>query len=119
MKREISLRKWLKRYWMGVLLAVLVMYLLSQFFVLMKLTERSERNLCNSISIVEQGVEDSLLIVDSFIYESLYSGSTQSTSHLYRELLDEQDLIGVTNARLSVLKSLQSLVTWSDMIDSI
>ncbi|MCF0129573.1 MAG: histidine kinase, partial [Pseudobutyrivibrio sp.] len=29
------------------------------------------------------------------------------------------DLIGVTNARLSVLKSLKSLVTWSDMIDSI
>lgn len=119
MKKEITLQNWLRGYWIGIFLFLMIVYFLSQSYMLMMLTARAEEGIRKSIYIAEKGIEDSLEIVDSFIYESLYSGTTQSTSQLYHSLKDETDPVELLSARDSVTTSLQSLVSWSDMIDFI
>lgn len=118
-KKEISLQKWLRKYWLGMFLFLVVLYFLLQYYMLLALTERTEESVQKSIYIAENGIEDSLQIVDSFIYESLYSGTTQSTSQLYNSLKNETDSVTLLSARNTVINSLMSIVTWSDMIDFI
>ncbi|WP_169823682.1 sensor histidine kinase [Anaerobium acetethylicum] len=117
MKKEISLRNLLRKYWIGMFLFLVVVYFLLQSYMLLALTERTEESVQKSIFIAENGIEDSLQIVDSFIYESLYSGTTQSTSQLYNSLKNETDPVMLSVARNAVLTSLMSIVSWSDMID--
>lgn len=119
LKKEISLQKWLRKYWIGMLIFLAVVYFLLQYYMFQALTERTEESVQKSIFIAEKGIEDSLQIVDSFIYESLYSGTTQSSSQLYNSLKNETDLIALVTTRNAVINSLMSIVTWSDMIDFI
>lgn len=119
MKKKTSLRKWLRTYWIGMFAFLSVVYFLSQSFLLMTLTDGAEENIQKSIRIADSGIDNSLVIVDSFIYESLYSGTTQSASQLYYALKNEQDPVTLANIRTTVTTSLQSIVTWSDMIDFI
>ena len=118
-KKEISLQNWLRRYWIGMLAFLILIYFLVQSYMIRMLTERAEESVKKSISIASKGIEDSLEIVDSFIYESLYNGTTQSTSQLYRSLRDETDPVTLLMIRNTVVTSLLSIVTWSDMIDFI
>lgn len=119
MKKEISLKKMLRKYWIGMFVFLVVIYFLLQAYMLLVLTERTEESVRKSIFIAENRIEDTLLIVDSFIYESLYSGTTQSTSQLYNALKNETDPVELLNARNAVNNSLISIVSWSDMIDFI
>lgn len=119
MKKEISLQKWLRRYWIGMLAFLIVVYFILQTYMLLYLTGRTEESVQKSILIVENNIEDSLEIIDSFIYEALYNGTTQSTTQLYNALRYETDPIVLSEAKRSVVASLMSIVTWSDMIDFI
>lgn len=116
-KKEISLRNWLWRYLIAMSLLLAVLYAFTQSFLATMLTERAEESIRKSIFIAEEGIENSLEIVDSFVYESLYSGSAQSASQLYLLLRYETDPITLAMARNTVVSSLKSIVTWSDMID--
>lgn len=118
-KKEISLQKWLQRYWFGMCMFLVVVYFLAQVYMFMMFTNRAEDNIQKSISIASIGIEDSLDVVDGFIYEALYSGTTQSTSQLYNTLKNESDQVVLAAAKSSVVSSLQSITTWSDMIDFI
>ncbi len=119
MKKEISLNKMLRKYWIGMFVFLVMAYFLLQSYMLLLLTERTEESVRKSIFIAENRIEDTLVIVDSFIYESLYSGTTQSTSQLYNSLKNETDSVELLNARNAVNNSLMSIVSWSDMIDFI
>lgn len=119
MKRDISLKKWLIRYWLGISAILVVVYFIAQSYTLMLLTNRAEESIQKSISIASNGIEDSLEIVDSFIFEALYSSTTQSTSQLYNALENETEPVALAEVRSTVVSSLRSIVTWSDMIDFI
>ena len=90
-KKEVSLQRCLRRYWIGMFLFLTIVYLLLQSYMVKMLTEQAEGNVQKSIYIASNGIEESLEIVDSFIYEALYSGTTQSTSQLYHSLQNETD----------------------------
>lgn len=96
-----------------------VIYFLAQSYLLMMLTNSTEENVQRSIYIAEKGIEDSLKIVDSFIYEALYSGTSQTASQLYNSLRYETDPVELSTVRNTVVNSLKSIVTWSEMIDFI
>lgn len=119
MKKEISLQKWLWKYWIGMFAFSIIVYYFAQSYLLMILTENTEESVRKSIYIAENGIEDSLQIVDSFIFESLYSSTTQSSSQLYYSLKNETDRIELLTTRNTVVSSLMSIVSWSDMIDFI
>lgn len=118
-RKDISLHIWLRGYWIAMGLIMIMVYFLGQSQLLRLLTDNTEKSIGKSISIASNGIEDSLEIVDSFIYEALYSGSTQSTSQLYNSLKYETDMGKLSVIRQNVVGSLQSIVTWSDMIDFI
>lgn len=118
-KKEISLQKWLRRYWIGMFLFLVIVYFLSQAYLFAIFTKRAEENIQNSIAIASIGIENSLEVVDGFIYEALYSDTTQSTSQLYKALKNETDLVTLSSAKSSVISSLKSITTWSDMIEFI
>jgi sensor histidine kinase YesM len=118
-KKEISLKRMLRQYWIGMFTLLVVVYFLLQTYMIRMLTYRTEENVQNSIFIAENGIEDSLQIVDSFIYEALYSGTTQSSSQLYNALKNETDIVELTTTRNIVITSLMNIVSWSDMIDFI
>lgn len=118
-KKEISLLKWLQRYWSGVFLVLLLIYFPMQAVLMTMLESRLEENVHTSIGIAESGIETNLGIIDSFLYESLYSNTTQSTSQLYHDIRYEKDPLSLNSARLTVQNSLRSIVSWSDMIDFI
>lgn len=118
-RKNISLLKWLQRYWNILFLILLAIYFPLQSAVMSMLEQRKEDSVHYSIEIAENGIENSLTLVDSFLYESLYSSSTQSTSQLYRAIRYETDPLNLNSARRTVQISLQSLVSWSDMIDFI
>lgn len=119
MKKKRSLQRWLRRYWLGMFSFLVVVYFLLQSSIHLVLTERTEESVQKGIFIAVNGINDSLEIVDSFIYESLYSGTTQSSSQLYYSLKNETDPIKLYTAESSVVNSLVSIVTWADMIDFI
>ena len=118
-RKEISLQKWLQGYWIGMFLFLVAVYFLAQAYLFFAFTNRVEENIQKSVSIASIGIEDSLDVVDGFIYEALYSGTTQSTSQLYNALKNESDPVALLAARSSVVASLKSITTWSDMIDFI
>lgn len=118
-KKKRSLQRWLRRYWLGMFSFLVVVYFLLQSSIHLVLTERTEESVQKGIFIAVNGINDSLEIVDSFIYESLYSGTTQSSSQLYYSLKNETDPIKLYTAESSVVNSLVSIVTWADMIDFI
>ncbi len=118
-RNEISLKSWFGRYWIGFFLFLLVVYLIAQSYMLKMLTDTVEDRIQNGIYIAENGIEDSLEIVDSFIFESLYSGATQKATLLYSSLRNETDPVELSSVRNTVVSSMQSIVTWSDMIDFI
>lgn len=118
-RREISLLRWLQRYWTGIFLILIAVYFPLQSAVIAMLEQRQEEHVHRCIEIAENGIETSLEIVDSFLYESLYNTTTQSTSQLYRAMRYEEDPLSLQSARGTVLKSLQSIVSFSDMIDYI
>jgi two-component system sensor histidine kinase YesM len=109
----------LRKYLVGMFSILLIVYFILQFFMLRMLTNSTEESVQKSIFIAENGIEDSLQIVDSFIIESLYSGTTQSSSQLYSALKNETDTVALLTARDTVTNSLMNIVSWSDMIDFI
>lgn len=119
MKERIPLRSWLRRYWISMFLFLTVLYSVFQFYLVDSLTDRAEKNIQKNISIAENGIEDSLEIVDDFIYESLSDGSVTTASQLYYLLQNETDPLERSMAEKSVIASLQSIVSWSEMIDFI
>jgi len=116
---EISLLKWLQRYWIGIFLSLIAIYFPLQSAVMSMLEQRTEENVHRCIEIAESGIETSLGIVDSFLNESLYNSTTQSTSQLYHAIRYEEDPLALHAARRTVLNSLQSITSFSDMIDFI
>ena len=116
---NISLKKWFERYWIGLFIFLFLIYLIAQSYMLRVLTGTVEDRIQNGIYIAENGIEDSLEIVDSFIFESLYSGATQKATLLYSALRNETDPVELSSVRNTVVSSMQSIITWSDMIDFI
>ncbi len=95
------------------------MFLILHTILVSNLSHRTENGIRNGITISAIGIEDSLQMVDGFVNEALYSDSTQSTSQLYYSLKHEKNPLSLLSARSAVLKSLQSIRTWSPMIDYI
>ncbi len=117
MKKELSLQSLIRYYWLGMLLIFAVVYGIAWSYMLRMLTERAEESVQKSVRIVQSDLEDSLEIVDSFLYESLYSGAKQAPRKLYDSLRNETDPVMLLETQNTVLASLQSIVSWSDMID--
>ncbi len=117
MKREISLQSWIRYYWVGMLMLLAVIYAFTSSWMLRMLTQRAEETIRKSVRIVQEDIEDALEISDSFIYESLYNGTERTVTQLYYSLGSETNPIRLLEAQHTVLASLGSIVSWSDMID--
>ena len=118
-RKEISLQGWLRHYWIGVTAVLVVICLTAQSYILTTLTRRTEETIQKTVRIVQEDIESSLDGVDSFLYESLYSGNQQTAPRLFRSLRLETDPIALGEVRSSVLTSLRSVISWSDMVDFI
>ncbi|SFQ06140.1 Histidine kinase-, DNA gyrase B-, and HSP90-like ATPase [Butyrivibrio proteoclasticus] len=117
--KKTALQKWLRRYWVLTALFFVVLFLFLHITLVRSVTTRTEKNIRKSIAVSAEGIEKSLQMVDGFVNEGLYSNTTQQASHLYYELRSESNPVSLMSARTSVLSSLQSIVTWSPMIDYI
>ena len=117
MKKELSLQSLIRFYWLGMLFVFAVVYGVSWSYMLRMLTARAEESIQKSVRIVQSDIEDSLEIVDSFLYESLYSGAKQAPRKLYDSLRNETDPVMLLETQNTVLASAQSVVSWSGMID--
>ena len=110
---------WLRRYWTGVTAVLVVICLAAQSYILMTLTQRTEETIQKTVHIVQEDIESSLDGVDSFLYESLYSGNQQTVSQLFRSLRTETDPISLGMTKKWILTSLGNVISWSDMVDFI
>ncbi len=117
MKKELSLQSLIRFYWLGMLLVFAAVYGVAWSYMLRMLTARAEESIQKSVRIVQSDIEDSLEIVDSFLYESLYSGAKQAPRKLYDSLRNETDPVKLLETQNTVLASAQSVVSWSGMID--
>ena len=106
MKKELSLQSLIRYYWLGMLLIFAVVYGIAWSYMLRMLTERAEESVQKSVRIVQSDLEDSLEIVDSFLYESLYSGAKQAPRKLYDSLRNETDPVMLLETQNTVLASL-------------
>ncbi len=117
--KKTSLQKWLRKYWIFTTILLIAVFLLLHTIQVSNIKKRTENSIRNGITIAAIGIEDSLQMVDGFVNEAMYSDSTQSTTQLYYSLKNEEDPLSLLSARSTVLKSLQSIRTWSAMIDYI
>ena len=117
--KKTSLQKWLRKYWIFTSVLFVAVFLFLHTILVRNISMRTENSIRSSITIAAIGIEDSLLMVDGFVNEAMYSDSTQSTTQLYYSLKNEKDPLSLLSARTTVLKSLQSIRTWSSMIDYI
>lgn len=118
-KKEITLRNWLRRYLISMFVLLVVLFAFAQSRLVSMLTQRAEQSIQKSIFIAESGIEEYLESVDGIIYESLYGGTSKNAVNQYRVLKDETDMLLLSEARQNVLASLNSIVSWSDLIDFI
>lgn len=118
-KNEITLRNWLRRYLISMFVLLVVLFAFAQSRLVSMLTQRAEQSIQKSIFIAESGIEEYLESVDGIIYESLYGGTSKNAVNQYRVLKDETDMLLLSEARQNVLASLNSIVSWSDLIDFI
>ena len=119
MKKSASLRVWLNRYWIGVILFCVVVYGLLQPAFLARLTEKVEKNLQQNVKTAQNYIDDSLGMVDNFIYEAFSNSmSTPYVQPLYQMKYGD-DALDILAAERTITILLQNLVTWSDMVDGI
>ena len=116
-KQEMTLFRWLRRYWLIMFACLIAVYFPLQSVMMGMLEKRKEESIRNAIEIAENGIETSLEIVDSFLYESLYNGNTQTSSQLYNTLHEEKNPLQLGIAKTTLINYLKSVVSWSDMID--
>ena len=119
MRKEISLQGWLQRYWIGVTAVLAVICLAAQSYILTTLTQRTEQTIQKTVRIVQEDIESSLDGVDSFLYESLYSGDQQTAPQMFRSLRSETNPIALGMTKKTVLSSLRNVISWSGMVDFI
>lgn len=110
---------WLRHYWIGVTAVLVVICLAAQSYILTTLTQRTEETIQKTVHIVQEDIESSLDSVDSFLYESLYSGDQHTVSQLFRSLRSETDPIALGVTKKMILTSLNNVIIWSDMVDFI
>lgn len=116
MKKRISLGAWLRRYWIGILIFCIIVHFFSQFLFLKRMTDKVEKNLQSSITIAESYFEDSLQMVDNFIYDA-YSNSTAMPDSNPFYLLGHGNSFEMTMAKSAITAMLKNLDAWSDMVD--
>lgn len=119
MKKSISIQAWLRRYWLCLLLFCMIIYFLSQAFFLKSLTGKIEKNLQKSITIAQNYIEESLAIVDNFIYEAFSNSAALPGAQPFELLNHGSDALDISMAKTSITNMLQSLTAWSDMVDGI
>ncbi len=117
--RKMALQKWLRRYWIIIAVFFAVLFLIIHGMLVSRITLRTEENIRKGIAVAAESLEASLQMVDGFVNEGLYNNTTQQASQLYYSLKYEQDPLSFMSARKAVLSSLQSISTWSPMIDYI
>ena len=119
MRRSVSLRVWLKRYWIGVILFCVVVYSFLQPVFLARLTEKVEKNLQQNVKTVQNYIDDSLGMVDNFIYEAFSNSMSVSYVQPIYQIKYGNDTLDIMAAQKTITSLLQNLVTWSDMVDGI
>lgn len=119
MKRGASLKSWLRRYWLTVLVFCVIIYFLSQEYFLRRITADVENGLQKSIIIAEDYIEDSLEIVDSFIYDTFSNSTAMPGSQPFYLLTHGKDDLEISMAKNSVTSMLLNLNAWSEMVDGI
>lgn len=117
MRKKISLKKWLLRYWIAMFLLMLTVYLLTQQYMMNTLTARKEESVHREIIVAEDGIEQVMDIVDCLIYEAFYNGVTQTPTQLYKSLQYETDPLTFGNVTRTTLDLMNGIVSWSDMIN--
>lgn len=119
MVKKKNLQQLLIRYWIGLFVVFFLIYLIAQFFFLKNLTIKAEENIGSKVYVSSSNVEKMLDFADSYIYEAMYNGSTQSPSKLYSSLQSEEDPVKLLETKSAISASINSIVNWSDAIDYI
>ncbi len=117
--RKTALQKWLRNYLIIIAAFFAVLFLVLHALLVQSVSRRTEESIQKSMTVSARGIEEALQMVDGVVNEALYNTTTQSTSQLYFSLKNETNPLSLLSARTTVLNSLQSIRTWSIMIDYI
>lgn len=108
---KMSLRKWLRYYWIGMLCLLIIVFLISRAYITHSLTQNKEKELAGIVQVAGSQIDTSMEVIDSFIYETFIDSSDLHTIVNGTRNLD----IGI--AKNNISKSIDSICGWSNVLD--
>ncbi len=111
--KALSLRKWIRYYWILMMMLMLGVFFVSQFYIRNNLTQDKERELNSVVQVSGYHIDKSLEVIDSFIYETFVGSNDLFT------LNHGSDAAEVFWAKEKIRQSMSSIWAWSGALDAI
>ncbi|MCR5557715.1 MAG: histidine kinase [Butyrivibrio sp.] len=118
MKRDTRSGLTIKRifglFWMIIYMIIIALYVISSAVTMRQTTGTIEKSIKLSITSGENAVENSLEMIDMYLYENYYIDSPNSISNLCFTYLNSEDAVESSAALQDLSRIVSSIQSWTD-----
>ena len=118
MKKEtgsgFTIKRMIGIFWLIIYLAIILIYTISNAVVMRQTTENIEKSIKLSITSGENAVENSLEMIDMYLFENYYIDSPNSISNLCYTYLYSENEVERNAALIYLSRLVQSIQSYTD-----
>ena len=93
--RTFSFKKLVSSFWLIVYLVTILIYVFTQIVITRQYTNNIEKNIKLSVSASEKAIENSLEMIDMYLYQSYYIRTPGSIFQLCNTYLNDEDYVDI------------------------
>lgn len=113
---EITIKRIIGVFWLVIYVAIILIYMISNVIVMRQATENIKKSIKLGITSGENAVENSLEMIDMYLYENYYIDSPNSISNLVHTYLYSDEPVERNAALQNLSRLVQSIQSWTDNV---
>jgi sensor histidine kinase YesM len=114
--RTFSFKKMVSSFWLIVYLVTVLIYVFTQIVITRQYTNNIEKNIKLSVSASEKAIENSLEMIDMYLYQSYYIRTPGSIFQLCNTYLNDEDYVDRHAALQALSHIVQGVQSWTDNV---
>lgn len=115
-RRSFSFKKMVSSFWLIVYLVTVLIYVFAQIVITRQYTDNIEKNIKLSVSASEKAIENSLEMIDMYLYQSYYIRTPGSIFQLCNTYLTDEDYVDRHAALQALSHIVQGVQSWTDNV---
>lgn len=112
----MPLKKLLRVFWIAMFGIEIVLYTFTQAYVMSRVTQNVEKSIQGNLYVCQYGIEDTLRMVDEYIFENYYANSSDGIAKLCHNLLFSEDPMERISAESALSERMKGITSWSDKV---